>query len=154
MTSEPLRRFVKERRSRLGASQLDLHRLSGVSLGWIGSLEAGRLKGPPRPSTLARLAKGLALDGEFPGTLTNFLTLAMADVLADETINAVARGETDTLAAMQAASRGEGLSTQGHKPIIPDQWARLDKVLAQIRGDLRGRDYLIAASVLEALYGA
>lgn len=67
-------RLVRRRRERIGLSQRDLHRLSGIDQSVISRLETGRLRGL-RFSRLARLVDALGGIGDadpLPAWATRF----------------------------------------------------------------------------------
>lgn len=156
---ELLRRFVVTRRKHLEMNQQLLHEASGLSTGWIGSLEAGRLTAKIKPQSLQRLATGLVLADETPGTLCNFLYLVLSNALTDEVIQDVAQGQKRCAVAMQEATRGHG---------VPDRFStcfkdkkgeeraernrRKNRALDILRFDLTQRDYGIVEAVIGQVY--
>ena len=156
---ERLRKFVLTRRHRLQARQKDISDRSGVSIGWIGLLEAGKLQTPPRTDTLNKLVRGLTLVGETPGTLYNFLELVLAGSLDTKVIQEVADGTTDALTAMAKAVEGVGVSelptnTQDASLLLNQglREKRLDRVLSLLKVDLGARDFGLAQIFLQRLY--
>lgn len=158
---ERLREFVVERRHHLGFRQLDLAKRSGLSLAWVGMLEAKRLKSPPRLETLNKLSAGLLLPGEPPGALHNFLRLVLAGSLDSRLIRQVAVGKRVAQTVIDEAVKGLGVSeipADGKDlaaALFFDQELRserLDRILALLKVDLAPGDLTLAELFLKRLY--
>lgn len=158
---ERLCRFVHERRRRLGLRQQDVADRSGLSLAWIGMLEAKRLKSVPRSETLVKLSNGLLLPTEAPGTLVNFLKLVLSGSLDGRVVRHVALGKQDAQVVLNDAVKGIGVSglPSGEPDVAPclffDQELRserLDRILAMLKVDLTPDDFTLAQLFLKRLY--
>ncbi|HEY9724461.1 MAG TPA: helix-turn-helix transcriptional regulator [Oscillatoriaceae cyanobacterium] len=156
-----LKTFVQARRRHLGWRQQDVADRTGLSLAWVGMLESGRLKNPPRTETLIKLSKGLHLRDETPGALLNFLQLVIAGSFAPTVVRRVANGKADVTGAMSAGTRGKGLSKlapgeQDLAAAIYHNTARrsqnLQLILKLIADDLSPDDLALAKMLLERLY--
>ena len=158
---ERLRKFVLERRHRLNFRQQDVVDHAGISIGWIGMLESGKLKSQPRKDTLMKLVKGLSLPDEHPGTLYNFLELVMAGTVDAIYTRHVANGKKPLAEAMKDLLEGRGLSevVPGEEGIATELFFNrqlrsdhLETILALLKMDLHPYDFELLSKLIERFY--
>lgn len=150
--------FVKERRAYLRMRQQDVADRSGVSHGWVGSLEANRLKSYPLTDTLIKLSKALVAVGETPGMVANFLQLVQAGSFSNHHVREVASGKRRMVDLVNDAIAGRVEppdSAEGAGERFHDQAARsthLSQILVWLKEDLVPADYELARLFLRRLY--
>lgn len=158
---ERLRAFGVERRHTLGLRQQDVAKRSGVSLAWVGMLEAGKLVSLPRKETLLKYAKGLLLPAETQGMLYNFLELLLSGIFDRETSDAVALGHRVSGDVMNEAvketapARPRTVQLEQAPDIFHDhemRSARFQQAIAILSEDLHPDDARLAEAFLKRLY--
>jgi len=147
-----LGKFCRERRKTLGLTQQQLHQATGLSMGWIGSAEAG-LEHTPKPETLRKLSGGLVLSVETPGSLWNFFQVLLAGALLDHVVIAVACGIKSAADVLWEATQGHGI-----RLLLPAETratrrpSNHDRVMKLLAADLPPPDYELAQILLAHLY--
>ena len=151
--------FVHWRRKFMKWRQQMVADRAGVSQSWVAALESGRLSGRPLEATLIKLAKGLALPHENPGSLYGFLDLLIVSQFEPDIIRSVAEG---TLSPDEAIVPNEWASNEpppsvpeDKQPVMLDRQTRTDGlalVLKVLRRDLSPDDFVVARRIVEVLY--
>lgn len=158
---ERLREFGVERRHALSLRQQDVATRAGVSLAWVGMLEAGKLTSMPRKETLMKYAKGLLMPRETQGMLYNFLEFVLAGTFDRADVAAAALGQLSPAKIMTDALNTPRVVTE-RSPQLEEAPAifhdhelrsqRLQDVIEILREDLHPNDLTLAEAFLKRLY--
>jgi transcriptional regulator with XRE-family HTH domain len=158
---ERLREFGLERRHALSLRQQDVATRAGVSLAWVGMLEAGKLTSLPRKDTLLKYAKGLLMPAESQGMLYNFLEFVLAGSISQSERSGVAHGKIKpgVLMAMKLNPSATSTADLPHLEEAPSIFHdhelrshRLQQVIDILREDLHPNDATLAEAFLKRLY--